>query len=90
MHHMMTNNFIRQPTCNMFSCLADHASLNYLKFWTTGFKTFDINTCINVIYLDMAKAFDSVPHKRLLSLLNSYGITDNLHKWIESFLSYRQ
>ncbi len=49
------------------------------------FQKFDSNICIDVIYLDMAKAFDLVLHKRLLSLLKSYGINDNLHKWIESF-----
>ena len=40
--------------------------------------------------LDFAKAFDKVPHKRLLSKLTSYGITGNTHNWITSFLSNRK
>ena len=45
---------------------------------------------IDVIYLDFCKAFDKVPHKRLLSKLESYGITGNLLKWIEQFLFNRK
>ncbi len=32
-------NYVHSPTSNMVICLADHASLIYLKFWTIGFKT---------------------------------------------------
>ena len=45
---------------------------------------------IDAILLDFAKAFDKVPHKRLLSKLTSYGITGNTHNWITSFLSNRK
>ena len=57
-------------------------------------------TCINeatdkiiitdVIYLDLAKAFVSVPHKRLIYKLSKYGITGNLLHWISNFLSKRR
>ena len=43
----------------------------------------------DVIYLDFKKAFDSVPHERLLVKLRSYGIDGNLFKWIKDFLSQR-
>ncbi|MBM6549269.1 RNA-directed DNA polymerase [Streptococcus dysgalactiae subsp. equisimilis] len=42
-----------------------------------------------VIYLDMTKAFDRVPHTRLLSKLRSYGISEPLLSWIRSYLSMR-
>ena len=42
-----------------------------------------------IIYLDFKKAFDSVPHQRLLSKIKSYGIEDNIFKWLSSFLHNR-
>jgi hypothetical protein len=39
--------------------------------------------------LDYAKAFDSVPHQRLLSKLRTYGITGNAVEWIKDFLANR-
>ena len=44
---------------------------------------------IDILYLDFSKAFDTVPHERLLTKLKAYGITDNVHRWIKSFLSDR-
>ena len=35
------------------------------------------------------KAFDQVPHRRLLHKLNYLGITGNIHKWISDFLKDR-
>jgi hypothetical protein len=43
-----------------------------------------------VIYLDFRKAFDSVPHQRLLKKLEAIGIKDSILIWIENFLSDRQ
>ena len=44
---------------------------------------------IDTIYLDFQKAFDTVPHRRLLGKLRSYGITGDMLAWIEGFLSGR-
>ena len=44
----------------------------------------------DVIYLDLAKGFVSVPHKRLIYKLSKYGITGNLLRWISNFLSKRR
>jgi hypothetical protein len=41
---------------------------------------------IHCIFLDWSKAFDKVPHSRLLSKLKHYGIKGNLLRWYESFL----
>ena len=41
---------------------------------------------VDIIYLDFAKAFDSVVHKKLIAKLTCYGVNAILVKWIESFL----
>ena len=45
---------------------------------------------VNVILLDFAKAFDKVPHARLLHKLDYYDIQGKLKSWIGSFLSSRK
>ena len=42
---------------------------------------------IDLIILDFCKAFDKVPHQRLLLKLNQFGIKGNIVRWIESFLT---
>jgi len=44
---------------------------------------------IDVILLDLAKAFDTVPHNKLCSKLSSYGIHGPLLNWINAFLTNR-
>ena len=44
---------------------------------------------LDEVYLDFRKAFDSVPHRRLLSKVQSYGVSGKLLSWIEAFLSGR-
>ena len=48
------------------------------------------STPTDVVFLDFTKAFDSVPHERLLLKLKGYGIEGNLLKWFRNFLTNRQ
>ena len=41
----------------------------------------------DLIIMDLAKAFDKVPHRRLLHKLDYYEIRGSTHKWINSWLS---
>ena len=43
------------------------------------------NKPIHAAVLDFSKAFDKVPHQRLLMKLERYGIHGNLFSWMESF-----
>ena len=58
--------------------------LNYLT------EVIDRGIITDVIYLDFAKAFDSVPHNRFIYKLSRYSITGNLLHWISDFLSKRR
>jgi hypothetical protein len=39
--------------------------------------------------LDFSKAFDTVPHNKLLHKLHQYGIKGKIHKWLTNFLTAR-
>ena len=43
----------------------------------------------DLIIMDFAKAFDKVPHRRLLYKLDYYGIRGSTHRWISPWLSSR-
>ena len=43
----------------------------------------------DTVYLDFARAFDKVPHAKLLAKCASYGISGRLLEWLRDFLSCR-
>ena len=67
------------------SCLT-----NLLDFFDEMYKKMDEGKPVDIIYLDFAKAFDKVPHKRLGKKLEASGIGGNLLKWLEQWLSNRR
>jgi Reverse transcriptase (RNA-dependent DNA polymerase)/Endonuclease-reverse transcriptase len=66
------------------SCLTN--LLETLEAWT---EELDSGYGVDVLFLDYRKAFDSVPHRRLIEKLRNLGIRSNLLRWIESFLTDR-
>jgi hypothetical protein len=54
--------------------------------WCSGL---DQNEVFDVILLDFRKAFDVVPHEKLLTKLAGYGICLQTLNWIKTFLSDR-
>ena len=44
----------------------------------------------DIIYLDFQKAFDKVPHQRLVLKLKSHGIGISIINWIEQWLTGRR
>ena len=61
--------------------------LAVLDAWT---DSLDSGLCVDAIYLDFAKAFDTVPHQRLLTKLQGYGIREDVLGWIGQFLQGRR
>ena len=53
-------------------------------------KNSNKNSQTDVAILDFSKAFDTVPHKKLLHKLCAYGVRGNLHTWISNFLCNRK
>ena len=44
----------------------------------------------DVVYLDFQKAFDKVPHQRLLLKLKAHGTGNVVINWIEKWLTHRR
>ena len=44
---------------------------------------------VDIILLDFSKAFDTVPHQRLLKKLYNYGIRSNTLNWLSTWLTQR-
>jgi ribonucleases P/MRP protein subunit RPP40 len=66
------------------SCESQLALLNHdiMRAADEGFRT-------DAIFLDFKKAFDTVPHEKLIKKLESYSIDDQIIQWIKSFLTGR-
>lgn len=86
--HLDKNNLIN-PSQHGFgkgrSCLT-----NLLEFLDKVTQAVDAGDNIDVIYLDFAKAFDMVPHIRLMKKLEAHGIRHKVAKWIEAWLQNRK
>ena len=67
------------------SCLT-----NILCFLEDVAKWVDEGSPVDVIYLDLKKTFDKVPHQRLLLKLKAHGIGNGMINWIEKWLIDRR
>ena len=52
-------------------------------------STHEKNHKIYLVLIVFSKAFDTVPHNRLLHKLDHYGIRASTHLWINTFLTNR-
>ena len=61
--------------------------LEVLDAWT---EALDDGGCVDVIYMDFQKAFDTVPHRRLIQKVSAHGIEGRLLGWLRDFLADRE
>ena len=67
------------------SCLT-----NLLEFYHKLFNAHDKSKALDIIFLDFQKAFDKVPHDKLMIKVRALGINGNIGNWIENWLSDRK
>ncbi len=67
------------------SCLT-----NLIEFFHGMLSEYDQCRAIDILYLDFQKAFDKVPHRRLMSKIRALGVRGVLAEWIENWLTDRR
>ena len=87
MEYLMSNNLISK---HQYGFLPKRSTTQQLlKIMDDWSEKLEKDQTIEAVYLDFKKAFDTVPHCRLINKLNSYGITGRLKNWIKAFLTNR-
>ena len=97
MEHIVTKHIMKHLECNNILYMLQHGfrakrstEAQLLTFVQDQNKNLRDNKQTDVIVMDFAKAFDKVPHKKLIHKLREYGINSSINQWIESFLHQRQ
>ena len=86
--HLEENNLILDTQHGFrrgMSCVS-----NMLLYWDNLTSFIDQGIPVDVIYLDLQKAFDTVPHCRLLSKIQAHGIGGLVLQWIQEWLKDRR
>ena len=65
-------------------------TLQLLKVMEELANVIENKNVADIIYCDFRKAFDTVPHKRLMNVLQYYGIDGCILEWIKDFLCNRK
>ena len=69
------------------NCSTTTQLLKIIDDWT---EKLELGGQIDVIYTDLNKAFDTVPHKRLIYRMRRCGFNLNIIKWVKDFLTDRR
>ena len=87
LHHFHCNNLL---SVNQFGFLPGRFSCSQLlTVLNKRFSKYDNNDQVDIVYTNIAKAFDNVSHSKLISVLNFCGVNGNLLNWIKVFLCNR-
>ena len=63
---------------------------NLLEFLEKVTSCVDTGGNVDIVFLDFAKTFDKVPHKRLILKMRNHGIQGKLLDWISEWLKDRK
>ena len=84
-NHFVSHNLIY---CKQSGFLRGHSTVfQLIDIFDQIARSLDDKTVTCMVFCDISKAFDRVWHQGLLFKLKENGISGNLLKWIESYLS---
>ena len=83
MTHLLENKLLTNKQYGFIS--GRSTTIQLLNYLDSCVKNIVDGNVVDVIYLAFAKALDTVPHRRLIGKLESYGISGNLLGWISDF-----
>ena len=87
-YHMHAHNLITDSQYGFVKGRSTELQLlNCTNIWI---KSMDQKLFTDTVYIDLAKAFDTVSHTKLLHKLPCYGISGNIFNWVSSFLNNRK
>ena len=85
--HLSLNNILNDQQHGFREkCFCETQLISAVHDWAKGIN---LRRQTGEILLDFSKAFDSVPHQRLLAKVDFYGIRGKMLSWIKAFLSNR-
>ena len=62
---------------------------NLIDFYDAVSEEMDHGNPVNIFYFDFAKAFDTVPHSKLMIKLKNLNLDEKIVKWIQDYLHDR-
>ena len=96
MESIMRDNVVEYLSLHQLIRTSEHGFIanrscmtNLFEFLEKVTKCFDKGEPMDIIYLNFSKAFDKVPHRRLLGKMEAMGIGGILLNWVRSWLTGR-
>ena len=87
MVHLLSNDLLSDSQFRFFpdrsTCTQLLAALN------NWYNSYNFGLNIHIVYTDISKAFNTVSHIKLLSVLKSYSIANNTFDWLHAFIADR-
>ena len=86
--HLVSNSLIKESQHGFMknrSC-----TTNLLEFLERLTSEQEAGRPMDVVYLDFSKAFDKVPHRRLMGKFRAHSIDGNVLRWVENWLTGRR
>ena len=87
MNHLIDNKLLSKKQYGFIS--GRSTALQLMSYLDKCIEEIVNGNVIDTVYLDFAKAFDTVPHGRMIQKLESYGVLGEILNWIKAFLSNR-